>query len=205
MLGARLIVGWQSLLPPVERPEALLPVTVEVRGVVEGTPRQVFERFSGPSCGGITSGSQSLWRLDDSFRADVTYPEEHRDLDEEPPSERARWIGNLELVGYLLELKRFSFLRFKLGFQERFVNSRTDGGQRRVVDGHPHPLPVGSTEVRITFSKHPHGGLVSVVHDGIPSWLHDDVAAFWTMVLERNKPMRKWKAAMPWDDYENDD
>jgi hypothetical protein len=207
--GARLIVGWKSLVAPAGRREDLELCRVQVSGVVEGSPAHVFHRFGTPAIGGMASGSQSGGGTQDgrTMHADITYPEDRYDLREEPPSERARWIGDLGLVTQWHEVKRFSRLRVTMGFEEHFFGREYDeSGVRFIpgprIEGRAHPLPVGSTTIQFDFSKHADGRLVTIAHDGVPRWLHDDVQALWRIVLDANRRHSKWKAAMPWDDYE---
>jgi hypothetical protein len=188
--GVRLVVGWRSLRPPPQRPDLLASTTVEVQTVVEGTPAQVFNRFHPPSVGGIADGWGSPhWKVDGRSHyagaiLGIVWPAP------EPGSDLAdSLVGDLILVTDLLDSQRFRSLRMRFGFHLSENDPRPSAG---------HPLPVNSTTLQVTIAKHPKGRQVTIVHEGIPRWLTDDVNAFWQMVLDRNRGNGKYRASMPW-------
>jgi hypothetical protein len=191
--GVRLIVGWKDLIAPDE-PAQRQPTTVSVRGVVGGTPGQVFNEFNNPVVAGIAGGMRTARGISADNREfacfilhDLYDPQSDGD-----PTGWQRWVGNLELVGTALDIQRFHTLRFTLGFHEGLY---VDDDKKT-----SHPLPPGSTTVEIHFAKHPDGREVTITHHDVPAWVGDDVAALWHLVLKQNRTYSKYAAAMPWDD-----
>jgi hypothetical protein len=193
--GIRLIVGWMNLQAPSD-PDLLSPTTVTVSDVLEGTPAQVFSRFQNQVVGGLaggmrTAGSIAETRTFNCFVInDLYFPDEVGHL-----TDIQRYIGNLAIVGEVTDSDRFKSFSMAVGFEDDFA----------IPDGTPqrrHPIPPGSSTLTFDFSKHPDGRHVAITHSGVQAWLADDVAALWQMVLERNRRYSKYRAAMPWDNYE---
>lgn len=192
-LGVRLIVGWKQLRPP-ENPALLAPTEVTVRDVLHGSPAQVYKTFANPIVGGVAGGMRPGGGFETQpdfhcYVIDQLFDPE-RDTGR---TEEQRWIGNLNLVGRVLDSQRFRRLVLQLGFAEDLY---VEPDQRV-----PHPIPPGSSTVEFTFGKHPEGRETTVTHRGIPAWLAGDVSAFWAMVLQQNRPASNYAAPMPWSDY----
>jgi uncharacterized protein YndB with AHSA1/START domain len=178
-VGTRLIVHWWDLTEPPEPPEN--NQIVSISEVLTGSPASVFNRFAMTNPGGLArggGGGNAKFVVGPFWAAGQDSPSNEH-------------ISSLKMHVTLLEVTKFSRLRFTWGFiEDRKELTPTGPGepiQARGVPPRPHPLPADSIEIEMTFTKHPKGRLVTANITGVPTWLAADVTALWQLILLSNR------------------